>query len=56
MDGIIIGLILLVIYMLPSIVGFNKKNINAIIIFNLFLGWTIIGWILALVWAAMKDE
>lgn len=45
------------IYFIPSIVanGNNKKNEGAIIVFNILLGWTILGWIIALVWAMMKD-
>jgi len=42
-------------YFLPSIVGRKKKNANAICVLNIFLGWTFIGWIVALVWALMKD-
>jgi hypothetical protein len=44
-------------YFLPFAIAFNKKRANAGAIFalNLFLGWTLIGWVLALVWA-LKDE
>ncbi|WP_231969555.1 superinfection immunity protein [Polynucleobacter necessarius] len=30
-------------------------NIGAIFALNLFLGWSLIGWVIALVWV-MKDE
>lgn len=39
------------LYFLPSIVGHGKRNFGAIFLVNLFLGWTIVGWIVALVWA-----
>jgi ABC-type sugar transport system permease subunit len=44
-------------YFLPFAIAFNKKRANAGAIFalNFFLGWTLIGWVLALVWA-LKDE
>jgi ABC-type sugar transport system permease subunit len=44
-------------YFLPFAIAYNKKRANAGAIFalNLFLGWTLIGWVLALVWA-LKDE
>jgi len=44
-------------YFLPFAIAFNKKRANAGAIFalNLFLGWTLIGWVFALVWA-LKDE
>jgi len=43
-------------YFIPSIVAYTneKKNESAIIILNIFLGWTILGWIIALIWAFMK--
>ncbi len=49
---------LLIIYFIPSIIaGKNgKTNLNAIIVFNLFLGWTFLGWVIALVWAVKKDD
>jgi len=45
------------IYFAPSIIAYNnkKKNKQAILMLNLFLGWTILGWIIALVWATCKD-
>ena len=47
-------IVLLPIYFLPAIVASNRKHPSsaAIFIFNLFLGWTFLGWVLALVWAA----
>jgi hypothetical protein len=33
----------------------NKKNKTAIGILNFFLGWTIIGWVIALVWAHIEE-
>ncbi len=42
-------------YFLPAIIGWNKKNSGAILALNFFLGWTVIGWIIALVWALSAD-
>jgi hypothetical protein len=46
-----------VMYFLPSIIALarNKRDIAAIILLNFFLGWTMIGWIIALVWAVKTD-
>ena len=46
-----------VMYFLPSIVAFarNKRDTTAIVLLNLFLGWSVIGWIVALVWAVKAD-
>ncbi len=48
-------LILLVfpIYLLPTILAASRKNpsTGGIFVLNLFLGWTFLGWIGALIWA-----
>ena len=46
------------LYFIPSIVAYTneKKNEGAIFILNIFLGWTILGWIIALIWAFMKER
>jgi len=48
-------LILGPIYFLPTIIGLYNRNILAIFILNLFLGWTGIGWVAALVWSVLKE-
>lgn len=44
------------LYFLPSIIGHGKRNFGAIFLVNFFLGWTIVGWIVALVWACAADR
>ena len=46
-----------VIYFLPSLVAFarSKRDTAAIVLLNIFLGWTMIGWVVALVWAVKTD-
>jgi len=44
-----------VIYFAPTIMAHGKRNSTAIFLLNLLLGWTFIGWVIALVWAATKD-
>jgi hypothetical protein len=46
-----------VMYFLPSIIALarSKRDLLAIFLLNLFLGWSVIGWIVALVWAAKTD-
>lgn len=45
------------LYFLPALVASSrqKRNAGAIFAFNLLLGWTFVGWVLALVWALMHD-
>ena len=47
------GSLSLVIYFVPTIVAMVREHHNrvAIIVLNLLVGWTIIGWVIALVWA-----
>jgi hypothetical protein len=54
--GNIGGWILVGLYFLPTIVAFRHRNQTAIFILNLFLGWTFIGWVLALVWACTNNR
>jgi len=46
-----------VLYFLPSIIAFarSKRDAVSILILNLLLGWTAIGWVIALVWAVKQD-
>ncbi len=47
----------LLMYFLPTIIAIarGKRDVGAIFVLNLFLGWTMIGWIVALVWALKHD-
>ena len=44
-------------YFLPSIIAFgrHKRDTGSIVLLNFFLGWTMIGWVIALVWATKND-
>jgi Superinfection immunity protein len=46
-----------VMYFLPTIIAFarSKRDTTSILLLNFFLGWTMIGWVVALVWAAKND-
>ena len=50
-------LILLVCYFIPAIVASCRHHnaTGAIIVLNIVLGWTFIGWVIALVWASTND-
>jgi Superinfection immunity protein len=53
--GAALGLVILVgMYFVPTIVAVIRKvpNIGSVIVINLFLGWSVIGWIVALAMAA----
>lgn len=47
------SILLLVIYFLPTIIAAIRSHNNGFSIFllNLLLGWTVLGWIFALIWS-----
>jgi len=54
---IVLGLYFLIVlglYFLPTSVASLRRHPNAMAIFllNLLLGWTMLGWVIALVWSA----
>lgn len=55
---ILLVLVLIMFYFLPSIIAGSKRKRNAGAIFalNLLLGWTFIGWVVALVWSLTHDK
>lgn len=53
MEGFLFLGFMLLMYFLPSVIASSRehKNKPAIVVLNLFLGWTGLGWIVALIWA-----
>lgn len=51
----VLSLVLLV-YFVPTLVAARRGHRNALAVFllNFFLGWTLLGWVAALVWAVMR--
>jgi hypothetical protein len=49
--GALFGLSL---YLLPTIIAVSRKvpNIGSVVVINVFLGWTFVGWVVALAMAA----
>ena len=54
----ILFIISFVLYWIPTAVAITRKHPQwvAILILNLFAGWTIIGWVAAIVWAFIVPE
>lgn len=48
--------VLVVLYFLPSILARNKASFLPIFLLNLFLGWTFIFWVVALIWGLSQPE
>jgi RsiW-degrading membrane proteinase PrsW (M82 family) len=51
--GILLIAVSLALYFIPTFIAVKRKHPNsvAIVTVNLLLGWTVIGWIVALVWS-----
>lgn len=56
----ITAVVVLIVYFLPAINGYSKRHRSRamILALNFFLGWTLIGWVVALAWSASnaKDD
>ena len=61
-QGIVIILLIIIvgiwIYLLPTIIAYTRKRDAkaTVLIINLFFGWSVIGWAIALYIALVKDE
>ncbi|MFI4957385.1 MAG: superinfection immunity protein [Gammaproteobacteria bacterium] len=46
-------LLFIIIYFLPSFIARdrNHPSRNSILVINIFLGWTLLGWVIALAWS-----
>ena len=45
-------------YFIPLIIAILRKKSNVVAIgaLNLLLGWTLVGWVVSLVWSLSKDQ
>ena len=55
---LIITMVLLSLYFLPAMLAIGRRHVNALPVFltNLYLGWTLIGWVVALIWALTQPQ
>lgn len=55
--GIAVFVVIGLFYFLPSIIALfrGKKNVIAIMALNFFLGCTVVGWVVSLVWSLSAD-
>jgi hypothetical protein len=56
--SIVLLIIVAALYFTPSIIAIMRKKTNMapIIIIDILLGWTFVGWVVALVWAAAAEK
>lgn len=53
-QGVTVWVTLVALYFAPTIIAISRKvpNAGSVMIINLFLGWSLIGWVVALAMAA----
>ena len=52
------GALSAVVYFVPVLIGKqrNTENLEAIFLVDLVFGWTVLGWIAALIWAIYEEK
>ena len=55
-EFIFAAIIIPLLYFLPTFLALKKRRTLGIFLINLFLGWTVAGWIVALVWAITEPK
>jgi Superinfection immunity protein len=58
MEGLVLILLCLAFYFIPTFIAAGKHSARtgAIFAVNFLLGWSVVGWIVALVWALAADK
>ena len=53
---LLLVVLIFALYFLPTLIAFLRQHKNKLAIFllNLLLGWTVLGWVVSLVWSVMK--
>lgn len=53
---LLLVVLIFAIYFLPTLIAFLRRHKNSLAIFllNLLLGWTVLGWVVSLVWSVIK--
>jgi len=52
---VLVLLVVLLIYLLPTLIAYGREHRRRqdVAIFNILLGWTLIGWFVIFLWAAL---
>ena len=52
-DAVALALVVLVVYLLPAAIAWRRHHhqLGPIVLVNLLLGWTGLGWLWALIWS-----
>ena len=55
---LLLALLILALYFTPTIIAVKRNHLQktAIILINVLLGWSFIGWVIALIWSVTKEK
>lgn len=58
LDTAVLWALAAVAYLAPSVIAEERgsRKLHSIVIMNIFLGWTLIGWGVAMAWACAKND
>jgi len=53
---LLLVILIFALYFLPTLIAFLRQHKNKLAIFllNLLLGWTVLGWVVSLVWSVIR--
>ena len=53
---LLVIVLIITFYFMPTLIAFlrQRKHKLAIFLLNLFLGWTVLGWVVSLIWSVMR--
>lgn len=53
---LLLVVLMFVLYFLPAVIALLRKHKNKLAIFllNFLLGWTVLGWMVSLIWSVIK--
>ena len=54
--AVILAALALILYFLPAAAAWKKPQFSSVMVINLFLGWTLIGWVVALAWGLQSPS
>ncbi|WNI31520.1 superinfection immunity protein [Streptomyces sp. ITFR-6] len=56
--GLALIVVIVLAYFVPTVVAFTRgvSNSGSVFVLNLFLGWTVVGWVVALAMATRSTE
>ena len=56
--AVLLAVVVLLVYFGPALIAYKAGHANTtgVALLNLFLGWTLLGWVVALVWACSRQS